>query len=188
MRPVQDSSSSPVPVPAVPQNETRRQFPLPFRTSTLSRSHPDRPDTSYNISSSQHRQSVSQSVNRSVGRAVSCPFRVVTLRPWNPPGQDSPPIHPTSLSFPLPHLAVDLVLNHPSFLPSQLAAQPARFLLLPTGTWPSSFCLPDLPDLPAPSPSLEPGNPVHLSSSHQHPPRIGSGILTLTLIGPDLTS
>lgn len=150
MRPVQDSSSS----SSFQQSlKTKRgaNFHFHFRTSTLSRcSHPDRPGTSYNISSTP-------SVSHSVGRAVPCPCRVVTLTlEPKPPGQQrSPPSHLPLFS--LHHLAVDLGSQPPSFLPSQPASQPDLFLVArdslsldPTACLPTS--LPDLPGLPAPSP------------------------------------
>lgn len=171
MRPVQDSSSS----SSFQQSlKTKRgaNFHFHFRTSTLSRcSHPDRPGTSYNISSTP-------SVSHSVGRAVPCPCRVVTLTlEPKPPGQQrSPPSHLPLFS--LHHLAVDLGSQPPSFLPSQPASQICFFspgTLFPLIQLPA--CLPAcLICLACPHPArpLEPGNlPVHLSD--QRLPRIGPG-------------
>lgn len=90
---VQDSSSSSS-FQQSPKTKRGANFHFHFRTSTLSRcSHPDRPGTSCNISPTP-------SFSHSVGRAVPCPCRVVTLT-LEPNLLDSKGArHPTSLSFP----------------------------------------------------------------------------------------
>lgn len=91
-------SRTPVPVPVSSMSlKTKRgaNFHFHFYTSTLSRCfHPDRPGTSYSISSTP-------SVSHSVGRAVPCLCRVVTLT-LEPDLDSKGAHHPTSLSFPPP--------------------------------------------------------------------------------------
>lgn len=188
MRPVQDSSSSPVPAPAVPQNETRRQFPLPlphFHPLTLSPG--PTWNTSYNISSTP-------SVSHSVGRAVSCPCRVVTLTLTlgPPPGQaSSPPIHPSHL----PLFSSTTPCRRPGSQPPLLFTQLASHLARPPGfSFTLTLGLVHL-RLPAPNSSFGTWEPVHLSSKQAAIARIGLdwtwdlGLdLDPTLIDHNLTS
>jgi len=98
--------------------------------------------------SRQHRQSVTQSVVPCRALVVSCP------RPWKTSWTSQPaypiPSHLPLFSSPTPYRRPG---SQPPLLSTQPVSQPARFLLLSPGTFPSPICLPDLPGLPAPSPS-----------------------------------
>lgn len=156
-------SRTPVPVPVSSSPSKRNEAPISTSTSALPPFHAalTRTDLEPRTISRQHRQSLSHSV----GRAVPCPCRVVTLT-LEPNLLDSkePAIPPPSLFPTTTLLPSTWVLNPPSFYP---ASQPASqiYFFSPGTFFPLiqlPACLTSLTSLACPHPArpLEPGKPT----------------------------